>query len=98
MIRKKSTKHGFSLPKPIPTQQNLQTNGPLGISYRKKGGYILVRWEIVLKLISVGGPSIDNLLLHNEALLTKWIWRFSMEDIALWCRIIVNKYLSIPSG
>jgi len=28
----------------------------------------------------------------NEALKTKWLWRFATKDDALWKKVIVSKY------
>lgn len=43
-----------------------------------------------------GGLGIGNLRFKNEALLAKWLWRFSLEPNALWRRIIMSKYGSDP--
>lgn len=33
-----------------------------------------------------------NLKVQNKNLLSKWLWRFVVEDQKLWRRVILNKY------
>ncbi|KAK2640224.1 hypothetical protein Ddye_028019 [Dipteronia dyeriana] len=51
-----------------------------------------VKWEEVCKSKSVGGLGIGRVLVKNNGLLTKWIWRFGRERDALWHRVLVAKY------
>uniref|UniRef100_A0A2N9F4W2 Reverse transcriptase domain-containing protein n=1 Tax=Fagus sylvatica TaxID=28930 RepID=A0A2N9F4W2_FAGSY len=39
-----------------------------------------------------GGLGIRPLHLFNQALLSKWLWRFGREDTCLWKRVLVAKY------
>ncbi|KAK2639941.1 hypothetical protein Ddye_027736 [Dipteronia dyeriana] len=52
-----------------------------------------VKWEEVCKSKSVGGLGIGRILVKNNGLLTKWIWRFGRERDALWHRVLVAKYV-----
>ncbi|EXB29684.1 hypothetical protein L484_013458 [Morus notabilis] len=47
----------------------------------------LVAWEQVHKPKDLGGLRIGNIRKKNEALLAKWLWRFSLEPEALCCGI-----------
>jgi len=51
--------------------------------------------EVFIDLLSQGGWWFGNyrlLRIMNEALKTKWLWRFAIEDDALWRKIIISKY------
>ena len=39
-----------------------------------------------------GGFGVRNLKIHNNNLLTKWLWRYNLEDQALWKELIQHKY------
>ena len=39
-----------------------------------------------------GGLGVRNLKMHNNSLHTKWLWRYNLEDQALWKELIQNKY------
>jgi len=39
-----------------------------------------------------GGLGIRPLCVMNEALKTKWLWRFAKEDSAMWKNVIKAKY------
>ena len=39
-----------------------------------------------------GGLGIPKLQETNQALLTKWLWRFYMEPTAFWRKLIQSKY------
>lgn len=52
----------------------------------------LVKWAIVCAPISSGGLGIRKISLFNIALLGKWLWRFGIENDALWRQVIERKY------
>jgi len=59
---------------------------------KEKLGYNLVKWdEVTLNKIQ-GGMGIKKLKVQNVSLLKKWLWRFCIEDLALWRRFISRKY------
>lgn len=64
-----------------------------------KGGSHLVRWDIITCLKNKGGLGIDRVLSTNDALISKWIWRYFTEPNHLWRLLIENKYSStLPSS
>ena len=65
--------------------------GGLGEEFK----FHLVNWKQICTPIRSGGLGIRNLVLFNQALLGKWLWRFATEKRALWRRIIVLKYGSL---
>ena len=52
----------------------------------------LVKWATVCSPIASGGLGIRKVILFNEDLLGKWLWRFGMERAALWRQVIEVKY------
>ncbi|WMV56044.1 hypothetical protein MTR67_049429 [Solanum verrucosum] len=52
----------------------------------------LVKWQTALLSKKIGGLGIKNLRVQNKSLLSKWLWRFVVEDQALWRIAILNKY------
>ena len=53
----------------------------------------LVKWDCTSRSICYGGLEIGSFRQKNIALLTKWFWRFSMEEASLWRRLIVAIWL-----
>jgi hypothetical protein len=58
----------------------------------------LVNWHRVCTPIKAGGLDVRNVVNFNQALLGKWIWRFSQERDALWRSVIEVKYGSVRGG
>lgn len=54
--------------------------------------YHLVNWDSITKAKKVGGLGVKSLIALNRAFLGKWIWRFGLEDKALWHRVVRWKY------
>ena len=54
--------------------------------------YNLVKWMMVQHSKRYGGLGVRNLKVHNNSLLTKWLWRYNLEDQALWKELIQHKY------
>ena len=58
----------------------------------------LVKWATICAAISSGGLWIRKIRLFNEALLGKWLWRFGIEEDALWRQVIEMKYGCVWGG
>jgi hypothetical protein len=58
----------------------------------------VVNWHRVCTPIKAGGLRVHNVINFNQALLGKWIWRFSQERNALWRSVIEVKYASVRGG
>ncbi|XP_026383952.1 uncharacterized protein LOC113279473 [Papaver somniferum] len=54
----------------------------------------LVKWLALTRKKKAGGLGIKILKKLNHALLTKWSWRYVVEDNALWRQIVEEKYNS----
>jgi hypothetical protein len=52
----------------------------------------LVAWDKVCSPIPQGGLGVRHLIPFNRALLGKWLWRFGLEEMHLWRRVVVAKY------
>ena len=48
----------------------------------------LVKWNKVSSPLKDEGLGLGGIKIHNIALLDKWGWRFSKEELALWRQII----------
>ena len=68
--------------------------GGLGEDFK----YHLVSWDRVCTPLCYGGLGIRKLLLYNQALLGKWIWRYAREKEALWRKIVDLKYGGLWGG
>jgi len=55
-------------------------------------GFHWVCWDEICRPKEDGGLGIRSIRSMNEALKTKWLWRFASKDDALWKRVIVSKY------
>ncbi|XP_062118257.1 uncharacterized protein LOC133831865 [Humulus lupulus] len=58
----------------------------------KSGADHLVSWNEVCNSRSHGGLRIGNLVLRNKAFLMKWLWRFPLETLSLWHRVVKSRY------
>ncbi|KAA0050814.1 LINE-1 retrotransposable element ORF2 protein [Cucumis melo var. makuwa] len=56
-----------------------------------KGSH-LINWAIVTKPKEEGELGISKLQITNQALLSKWLWRYYSEPNSLWRRLIHIKY------
>jgi len=51
-----------------------------------------VNWGDVCRPKQQGGLGIRPLCEMNEALKSKWLWRFAKDEDALWRKVIASKY------
>jgi len=58
----------------------------------------LVNWHRVCSPIKAGGLRVRNVINFNQALLRKWMCRFSQDCGALWRSVIEVKYVSVRGG
>jgi hypothetical protein len=52
----------------------------------------LVSWNKVCTPIAQGGLGVKDLISFNKALLGKWLWRFGVESLNFWRRVMLAKY------
>jgi hypothetical protein len=64
----------------------------------KRSKYHLGSWSKVCMLISKGGLGIRNLFRFNQALLSKYLWRYGLERDAWWRVMVDSKYGSSWGG
>ena len=58
-----------------------------------KRKYRLAKWDIICRPKDQGGLGIENLEVKNRCLLSKWLYKLSVETDATWAQILRNKYL-----
>lgn len=58
-----------------------------------KRKYRLAKWDIICRPKDQGGLGIENLEIKNRCLLSKWLWKLSTENDAMWAQILRAKYL-----
>uniref|UniRef100_A0A8I6Z7X8 Reverse transcriptase domain-containing protein n=1 Tax=Hordeum vulgare subsp. vulgare TaxID=112509 RepID=A0A8I6Z7X8_HORVV len=58
-----------------------------------KTKYRLAKWDIICRPKDQGGLGIENLEVKNRCLLSKWLFRLSVESQGMWVQILKNKYL-----
>ena len=58
-----------------------------------KRKYWLAKWDIICRPKDQGGLGIDNLEVKNRCLLSKWMYKLSVETEATWAQILRSKYL-----
>ena len=57
-----------------------------------KRKYKLAKWDIICRPKDQGGLGIENLEVKNRCLLSKWLFKLSVETEATWAQILRNKY------
>ena len=69
----------FTIPKIVATRlESIQRNFLYGSS-EESFKYPLVAWENVCLLVELGGLRIRSVVLFNQILLGKWLWRYGHE-------------------
>ena len=58
-----------------------------------KTKYRLAKWDIICRPKDQGGLGIENLEVKNRCLLSKWLYKLSVDTDATWAQILRNKYL-----
>ena len=51
-----------------------------------------MKWNIVKQPFPKGGLGIRDLIIFNEALVSKCLWRFMNEKDKLWRTVVMAKY------
>lgn len=51
-----------------------------------------VMWEIVCKLRHQRGLGVKDIGKFNHAMLSKWIWKFVLEEVAIWNGVMHVRY------
>ena len=54
---------------------------------------MLTKWDIICRLKDLGGLGVENVEVKNRCLLTKWLYRLSIETEGMWVQILCNMYL-----
>ena len=49
-------------------------------------------WKTCRAPMCHGGLGIKKMMIFNQALLGKWLWRYAIENTSLWRRVIESKY------
>ena len=58
-----------------------------------KRKYRLAKWDVICRPKDQGGLGIENLEVKNRCLLSKWLFKLSVETDASSAQILRNKYL-----
>jgi hypothetical protein len=58
----------------------------------------LVKWNRICTPLHSGGLGVHNFIQFNQALLSKWLWRYGRERKALWRLVIDAKFESLKGG
>uniref|UniRef100_A0A7C9AA13 Reverse transcriptase domain-containing protein n=1 Tax=Opuntia streptacantha TaxID=393608 RepID=A0A7C9AA13_OPUST len=82
----------FTIPASIAHQLERIMRDFLWNSNSSCNGLHWVNWDEVCRPKQEGGLGIRPLRVMNEALKTKWLWRFAKEDNAMWKNVIKAKY------
>ena len=82
----------FTIPKSVAARLESIRRNFLWESSEGSFKYPLVAWENVCLLVKMGGLGIRSVVSFNQALLGKWLWRYSHEVSHLWWRLISTKY------
>ena len=62
-------------------------------SIELKRKYILAKRDIICRTKDQEGLGIENLEVKNRCLLSKWLYKLSVDTDATWAQILHNKYL-----
>lgn len=63
----------------------------------EKGSVVWVKWDIVCKARKMGGLGVKYIGKFNKALLSKWLWRFLVEEGAIWSGVMKARYRDLRS-
>lgn len=59
-----------------------------------KRKYRFAKWDIICRPKDQEGLGIENLEVKNKCLLSKWLYKLSVETDATWAQILRNKYFN----
>ena len=88
----------FVIPKNVRTRlERIQRNFLWGDTEERRK-FHLVNWAEVCKDKKHGGLGLRHLEGLNQALLGKWLWKFSLERESLWRKVIFGKFGEVEGG
>src|SRR3989337_1881294 len=87
----------FEVPKGVRKRLDFFRSRFFWQSDEAKKKYRLSRWDIICRPKDQGGLGIENLEIKNKCLMSKWLYRLSLETDGMWALILRNKYLQSKS-
>ena len=88
----------FVIPKNVRTRLERIQRNFFWEDTKERRKFHLVNWVEVCKDKKHGGLGLRHLEGLNQALLGKWLWRFSFERECLWRKVIFGKFGEVEGG
>ena len=83
----------FEVPKGVQKRLDFFRSRFFWQSDEAKKKYRLDRWDVICRPKDQGGLSIENLVIKIKCLMSKWLYRLSVETEGMWAYILCKKYL-----
>lgn len=74
----------------VAIQRNFMWSGVV-----EKKGLAWVIWEVICKYKLDGGLDVKDVRSFNKALLSKWPWRFMVEENGIWSGMLKVRYVNV---
>ncbi|WMV19021.1 hypothetical protein MTR67_012406 [Solanum verrucosum] len=87
----------FPIPAGVVQRLDKLRRGFLWQGNKKRKGYHLVKWKVMITGKKQGGLGIKNLKNQSKALKLKWLWRYAHEPHSMWSKVIKLKYGEMDS-